>query len=283
MQEEVIQHIVENKREIADLKPSQRFLFYTLESLVYDVWRQLNTDSLLFLDNDLANENARIAKVIAEAVLSVLEYSQAPTSDKGQKALERLTITVNTILDVLVDVNGRSLAKWQNRTVPKAVTSIPSIPVHGNFDLSEVRLAERALLTAVNPSAHILSTAGRSSYFFDFDRFEMNINNAHAVRRALVSKINAIRQRFGVDYLGILEKRGENTVGCLMISDYLSSETGVPMILIRLARQLVVDRVKTAKGAVLNGKRILPITDNVSNGTEIRSVIHCLEQYGHSH
>ena len=273
-QEEIIQRIVND--EAIGLQRYQRFLFYTLESLLRDVWRQLNTDSLLFLEEkNLIEENVRIARLVAESVLSLIEYAELPQAATGQKALERWAETVNTFLTILTDVNSRSIEQLRNRSIAKEAELPPSIP-SGNFDPTAVRLAEYALLTAFNPSTHVLSTAGRSTYFFDFDRFVLNKTNAPLVRKALVSQIGNIQRRFGVDYLGILEKRGENTVGCVLTSEYLSSQSGIPVVLIRLARHLLVDRVKTAKGEILEGKRVLPITDNISNGNEIRSAVRSL-------
>ena len=280
VEEEIVQRIVEDKPEAAELQRHQRFLFYTLESLVCDVWRQLNTDSLLFLGNNLFEENARIARAVAEAILSVVKYVEIPHADAGQEALERWTDAVDTLLTVLKDVNSSSIEEARTRAVHEKGTRPLSVPARGNFDPTAVRLAERALLTAFNPSAHILSSAGRSSYFFDFDRFILNRTSAPLVRKALESEIDKIQKRFGLDYLGIPEKRGENTIGCILTSDYLSSRSEIPVVLIRLARQLLVDRVKTAKDESIEGKKILPVTDNISNGNEIRSVVRALRNRG---
>lgn len=275
--EEIVQRIV--NEEIAELQKLERFILYTLESLVQDVWRQLNTDSLFFLEEEnLVEENVLIARALAEAVLSIVEYAELPQADAGQKALEQWNEAVNTFLNVLTIVNSRTIEKV-TKSIPKKAEAPPGVP-SGDFNPTAVRLAECALLTAFNPSTHVLSTAGRSTYFFDFDRFLFNRANATLVRSALLSEIDKIQRRFGVDYLGILEKRGENTVGCVLTSDYLSFKSEIPVVLIRLARQLLVDRIKTAKGEVLEGKKILPITDNISQGNEIRSVVLSLRRRG---
>lgn len=277
--EEVIRRVVEGEPEAAKLDARQRFLFYTLESLVGDVWRQLNTDSLLFLNEEVIEENAEIARAMARAVLSVLDYKHALEAGIAQPALDNWANAVNVLLTVLSRVNDHSLRKWKS-SEGEGVFQAPTISARGTFDTMSVRLAERALLTAFNPSAHVLSTAGLSSYFFDFDRFVLNSVNAPLIRKALVSQIQSIERNFGVDRLGILEKGGENTVGCLTMTDSLSSESGIPSVLVRLTRHLLVDRVKTAIGETVDGKRVLPITDNISNGAEIRSAVRALKKLG---
>lgn len=276
-EEDIIQLIVDN--EPTDLHDRQQFLFYTLESLIRDVWRQLNTDSLLFQDEkNLVEENISIAKALAKAVISAIEYTESQQANVAQKTLEQWNEAVNTYLNILKDVNNRSIRKFSS-----SVSKQPEVPRNlpaGNFDPKAVRLAECALLTAFNPSIHVLSTGGKSTYFFDFDRFILNKANAILFYDVFLSEIKRIQRKFGADFLGILEKRGENTVGCILSSDYLSFKSGLPIVVIRSSRRLLVDRIKIAKGEEFKDKLVLPITDNITRGKEIRPVINNIRRRG---
>lgn len=283
IQEEIVRRIVDNNHEVVGMQKSQRFLFYTLESLIGDVWRQMNTDSLLFLDgmeDALVEGNVRVARAIGEAVLAMIEYGRSEEPTPGEIAFERLSDATNVFLAVLADVNRVSTEKSKARHVLDETVASPKVPGLGDFDPAVIRLAENALLTAFNPGTHLLSTAGLSSYFFDFDRFALNRANAPLIHESLKSEIKRIRQHFGVDFLGILEKRGENTVGCMFMGDYLSSQCEIPMVFIRLGRYISVDRIKTARGTTIRGRRVLLITDNISKGTEIHSAIQIVRESG---
>jgi orotate phosphoribosyltransferase len=113
------------------------------------------------------------------------------------------------------------------------------------------------------------------NYYIDFDNITSDALQARNVVSQLVYKINDIKTKQRIDYLGFIEKRFGGTTGAIKASLAISIMTGIPNIILRPRKELEFERVKIPtkpkepRRLQLNGSNVALITDHITTGREI--------------
>ncbi|MBU4374324.1 MAG: hypothetical protein KJ714_07805 [Euryarchaeota archaeon] len=113
------------------------------------------------------------------------------------------------------------------------------------------------------------------NYYVDFDNITSDALQAKNVVAQLVYKINDIKTKQRIDYLGFIEKRFGGTMGALKASLAISMMTEIPNIILRPRKELEFERVKAPnrpkvpRKAQLSGSNVVLITDHITTGREI--------------
>lgn len=145
---------------------------------------------------------------------------------------------------------------------------------------SLLNLTVSALEKAFTSSVHVLSTAGASSYFFDFDRLVMDWKLSRHISDAIIDKIEKIKKIKKIDRLAFIEKREENTIGPLLLASCIAQRTKINFIIVRMGRLITLDRVKLPKNENIKDLKIVLLTDVLTTGREISSAIQAIEKVG---
>ncbi|MCD4845165.1 MAG: hypothetical protein K8R25_11835 [Methanosarcinales archaeon] len=124
------------------------------------------------------------------------------------------------------------------------------------------------------------------NYYIDFDIITSDPLQAKNVVEQLTYKINDIKTKQRIDYLGFLEKRIKGTIGALQASLAISVMTGIPHIIIRLSKELDFDRIKIpnrsslTRNSQLSGLNVVLITDHITTGNEIIKSVDTIRNNG---
>lgn len=139
----------------------------------------------------------------------------------------------------------------------------------------------------IKRSKHALKEGLIDKYYFDFDDVVCEPSRCEEVIDRYLLEIKKVEGE--PDFLAFLEKReGSGTVGAITLAGAISIETGVPFVLIRLGKELQLERVKFPIGvgekkvgqfANLNG---ILISDHCTTGTELLKAIDAIKHIGGS-
>lgn len=130
-------------------------------------------------------------------------------------------------------------------------------------------------------SEHGISKGGRQPWYIDFDFLVRDPIHCRQVVELMVERIQR-RASGGLDYIAFLEKRA-NTTGAIVLAGALSMETGIPHLVIRLAKDVGFEKVKMpgkAGNLPLQGDRVLLVSDYVTKGRELLAAIRVIKMAG---
>lgn len=155
--------------------------------------------------------------------------------------------------------------------------------------LSESR--KRLILDFKNPkivrhSKHFLRSGGEAKSYFDFDIILNDPQKCEDVVNNFNAKLFEVLYAHPVDYIGFIEKIGRATVGAIRIASSISIRTGLPTFVIRLAKELVFEKIKilpnegTPALRKLSGLSIVIITDHITTGKEVIRSIDAVNSVG---
>ena len=143
----------------------------------------------------------------------------------------------------------------------------------------------KIISTMSSSSVHKLSSGGEADRYFDFDLLTREPFNIKTLTRNFAAKVNEINDKGEIDVLGFIQKQG-NTTGVLVLAGAISMETGVSNIIVRLDKDLTLERIKPnvvgnkPNPGIINGLRGVIITDYLTEAKEVTAAISALKKYG---
>ena len=122
-------------------------------------------------------------------------------------------------------------------------------------------------------SHHQYTAGGRGSYFFDADLILSTDMGVELTANWIADKIEDFRKAKHIDKMAFIEE-ARGPVGLLTQKDLLVSRTGMPGIIVRFKRRLVIGRIT---GHIKRGESFVLISDTGTTGRKMTRAIRCLQ------